>query len=113
MARAEVIFYGNSLYLDSLAAGLRTGGRIGVFRSESSRLPIAEELRMLHPDGVIFELEHHPFELLVDDFITSLPLTRFIGIHPNGETMTVFSATGNRLVPVAELERVILETAQE
>ncbi len=68
---------------------------------------------MLHPDGVIFELEHHPFELLVADFITSLPLTRFIGIHPDGETMTVYSATGNRLVPVAELEGVILETAEE
>jgi hypothetical protein len=113
MARAEVIFYGNSLYLDSLAAGLRTGGRIRVSRSESSILPIAEELKMLHPDGVIFELEQHRFELLVADFIKDLPLIRFIGIHPDGEIMTVFSATGNRLVPVAELERVILETALE
>jgi hypothetical protein len=113
MARAEVIFYGNSLYLDSLAAGLRTGGRIRVSRSESSRLPIAEELRMLHPDGVIFELEQHQFELLVADFITALPFIQFIGIHPDGDYMTVFSPTGNRLVPVAELERVILETAAE
>jgi hypothetical protein len=109
MARAEVIIYGNSLYLDSLANGLRSSGRVRVSRSESSNLPIAEELRMLHPDGVIFELESYPFELLAADLIPSLPLTRFIGLHPDGETMTVFSATGKRLVPVAELERVISE----
>lgn len=113
MASAEVIFYGNSLYLDSLATGLRTGGRVRVFRSESSNLPIKEELRMLHPDGVIFDLDQHTFEILAADFITLLPLIRFIGIHPDGETMTVFSATGNRLASVVELEKVILEIAQE
>lgn len=110
MTRAEVLFCGNSLYLDSLATGLRTNGQIRVFRSESFNLPIVEELKMLHPDGVIFEMEQHQFELLVADFILTLPLIRFIGIHPDGETMTVFSATGNRLASVAELERVILET---
>lgn len=112
MARAEVILCGNSLYLDSLATGLQTSGRIRVFQSESSNLSIVEELKMLHPDGVIFETKQHQFEILVADFIKALPLIRFIGIHPDGETITVFSATGNRLVPVAELEKVILETAE-
>ncbi len=113
MTRAEVVFCGNSLYLDSLATGLQTGGRIRVFRLESSIRPLVEALKMLHPDGVIFELEQYQFELLVSDFITAFPLIRFIGIHPDGETMTVFSLTGNRLIPVADLERAILETASE
>jgi hypothetical protein len=111
MARAEVLFYGNLIFLDSLATGLRTSGRIRLFPSESSNLPIMEELRMLHPDGVIFELEERRSESFVADFKTALPLIRFIGIHPDGEMMTIFSATGDRLVPVAELEEVILERA--
>jgi hypothetical protein len=113
MARAEVLFYGNSIYLDSLATGLQSSGRVRVFRSESSNLPIMEELRMLHPDGVIFELEERRSEPFVADFTIALPLIRFMGIHPDREMMTVFSATGNRLAPVAELEEVILERAAE
>jgi len=107
-----VLFCGNSLYLDSLAAGLRMSGKIRVFRSESSILPVVEELKMLHPDGVIFEMEQQS-QFLVDDFITLLPLIRFIGIHPDGENMTVFSRHDKHLVPVAKLEKVILETAME
>ncbi|HBE78009.1 MAG TPA: hypothetical protein DDW65_09555 [Firmicutes bacterium] len=68
---------------------------------------------MLYPDGVIFEMEHHQSEPLVAGFIFALPMVRFIGIHPNGERMTVFSATGSHLAAVEELEEVILERGRE
>ena len=103
MPRPEVVFCGGSLYLSSLASGLQVGGRWRVVRLESAFAHLAEELRMLRPDAVVFELDTAHCDRAISELLRAHPGIRLIGLDPAGGSLTVFSRTGRRTAPIEEL----------
>ena len=109
MPRAEIVFCGKSLYLSGLASGLQSGGRFRVIRLESALGQIAEELKMLHPDAVVFELDATSHHRVIMDFLKTHPRIRLIGLNPDDDSLTVFSGNGRWTASVQELGPVIME----
>ena len=108
MPQPEVVFCGRSLYLSSLASGLQAGGRWRVIRLESAFAQLAEELKMLRPDAVVFELAPVDRGRVIGDILLAHAGIRLaIGLDPAGGSLTVFSRTGRRMAPIEEFDPML------
>lgn len=102
MPQAEIIFCGKSLYISGLAAGIQSDRNYHVIRLESPICSINEEIKMLHPDLVVFE-QNESSDEDVQRFMESYSDICLVGVKPEDDTLTVFYKEGNHVAPVDRL----------
>lgn len=109
MLQPEVVFCGKSLYISGLASGIQKEKQLRVIRLESAFNQITEDLKMLCPDIVIFELDSENPEEAVRDFLKAYPHTGLIGLTPDDDSLTVFSGELHYKTHIDELGAVIMD----
>lgn len=111
MSQVEVVFCGQSLYVSGLASGLQSHKQMRVVQLESDVREIREEMKMLHPDIIIFEFGSINQNAVVEDFLQIHPQVLIMGLNSNTDSLTVFSQNGQKIIPVSKLKSAVLGEA--
>ena len=111
MNSIEVLFSGNSVYLCGMAAGLEGVKPLRIRRVENVLDKAFPEVKMLHPDVVIFEAVHN-YSKLVGSLMREYPKLLIIVIRPETDSLEIFSRGKCTRSPVDDLTRIIKQWGQ-
>ena len=101
-----VVLFGDSLFLDTVEAGLGTDLEIGLVRIYTSVTDVVKRLQSFHPDFVIFDIvnldDHTLLSLLKDQ-----PGTLFLGLDINTNRIIALCCQCHTAHSLADLTQII------
>ena len=103
----KVVLYGNSVFMAGVEAGLKSRDEIEVIHIDASLPNAAQELDVLNPAVVIFDLSSPPPLRLGLPFIREHLGLPFIGLDVTSNTVLVLSCQQYTALTVDDLARVI------
>jgi hypothetical protein len=109
MTPTEVVFCGKSIYISGLASCVGYDDQVRIIKLESAFSHVSEEIKMLRPDVVIFQLDTEDLEKPIKDFMNAYPQTGLVGLTPDDSTLTVFSGAVRYKAPIDKLWTVIMD----
>ena len=110
MRRVEVAFCGDSVYLGSLAAGLRREARLRVVQVDKPASKSVKDLKILCPDVVVAEsVDAETLRVLRRENIRA----RIICVEAASDSFTVLDEREPRALSVTELARAIADYAED
>ena len=108
--KTRVIVCGSSLYMASLAAGLRANPDLDVTRIATNPREVPGCLRDAKTDVIAFDLVELPVDLPVV-LLREYPDLLLLGMDPTSEELLVLSGHHARALGVADLVRIIASRA--
>ena len=103
----KVVLYGNSVFMAGVEAGLKSRDEIEVIHIDASLPNAAQELDVLNPAVVIFDLSSPPPLRLGLPFIREHLGLPFIGLDVTSNTVLVLSCQQYTALTVDDLAQVI------
>jgi len=103
----KVVLYGNSVFMAGVEAGLKSRDEIEVIHIDASLPNAVQELDVLNPAVVIFDLSSPPTLRLGLPFIREHLGLSFIGLDVTSNTVLVLSCQQYTALTVDDLAQVI------
>ncbi len=103
----KVVLYGNSVFMAGVEAGLKSRDEIEVIHLDSSLPNAIQQLDILNPVAIIFDLASPPALRFGLPFIRSHLGLPFIGLDVNSNTVLVLSCQQYTALTVDDLAQVI------
>lgn len=108
----EIGICSSGLIMDGIEASLKTQENFRISRLGKSLTEAAMEIKMIFPRAIIFEMsDTKPVDIAA--ILQENPGVKLIGIDPEHDAITVFSASEQKVSSVDELARVITECTDE
>ena len=105
-SQTRVVVCGSSLYMASLAAGLKANPALDVERILTVSPALPEYLRDLGPAAVAIDLGEAPAELLVA-LLRQCPGLLLLGVDPTSNDLLVLAGGNASALSVADLANII------
>ena len=104
--RPLVVLLGNSLLMDGVALSLSSGQKLGVVRMDAGADGIREQLKLLEPDLIVFELDA-PCSPKIMSLIKNRPSTLLLGLDLDCCRAIVLNSSQHPTHSMDELLRVV------
>lgn len=108
----EIGICSSGLIMDGIEASLKTQENLRISRLGQSLAEAAMEIKMIFPHAIIFEIKDTK-QADIAAVLQEYPGVKLIGIDPERDAITVFSASEQKVSSVDELARVITECTDE
>ncbi|GAB4438885.1 MAG: hypothetical protein Kow0031_20780 [Anaerolineae bacterium] len=101
-----VVLFGDSLFMDTIEAGLGAGREFGLVRVTAGAANIARRLDSFHPDIVIFDVIHLDEDLVLS-LLKNQADTLFLGLDITTHQIIALCSQCYTARSLAELTRII------
>lgn len=104
--RRIVVLFGDSLLMDTVAAGLSDKQELGVMRIYTPITGVEEQLMSLSPDMIIFDLDAPHLEFMIH-FLRDHPGVPLLGLDVTSSKVIVISSQQHTTLTADDLAQMI------